>query len=87
MPHIKKVAKFKSELSERKFWEHHDSTQYTDWSKARPIDFMNLKPTSRSISIRLPEFVLVRLKIKANRLHIPYQTLIKQYVAKGALHQ
>ena len=85
MKKLKRIPKFKNEEQEHKFWQAHNSTAYTDWSKAKPVAFANLKPTSRSISIRIPEHILIRLKIKANSLHIPYQTLIKQYVAKGAM--
>ena len=87
MKRIKKIPKFKNEAQERRFWQTYDSTAYIDWSKAKPANFTNLKPTSRSISIRIPEYILTRLKIEANRVDIPYQTLIKQYISKAVLHQ
>jgi predicted DNA binding CopG/RHH family protein len=82
---FKKIPKFKTESEEAEFWNTHDSTDYLDWSKARQVIFPNLKPTSRSISIRIPEYIINRVKVKANKLDIPYQTLIKQYIAKEVL--
>jgi predicted DNA binding CopG/RHH family protein len=83
MKRLKKLPKFKNEAEEAKFWNTHDSTEYLDWSKARHVIFPNLKPTSRSISLRLPEYIINQVKIEANKLDIPYQTLMKQYIAKG----
>ncbi len=82
---FKKIPKFKNEDEEAKFWNFHDSTDYFDWSKARNIIFPNLKPTSTSISLRIPNYVLARLKERANSLNIPYQTLMKQYIAREVL--
>ncbi|MCL5666424.1 MAG: BrnA antitoxin family protein [Patescibacteria group bacterium] len=79
---LKKIPKFKNEDEEAKFWNTHDSTEYLDWSKFKRARFPNLKPTSTSISIRLPSYLVSELKVKANRLDIPYQTLIKQAIAK-----
>lgn len=78
-----KLPKFKSEKEERKFWSHVDLANYFEPSDFVPVTFPNLKPSSRSVSIRIPEYLLVRLKEKANELNIPYQTLIKQYIAGG----
>jgi len=80
---LKKLPKFKNEDEEREFWNTHDSTEYFDWSKAKNVIFPNLKPTSRSISIRLPEYIINEVKIRANQLDVPYQALMKQYIAKG----
>lgn len=80
---LKKVPKFKNEDEEAKFWNTHDSTDYFDWSKAKNVIFPNLKPTSRSISIRLPASLINRVKVEANKLDVPYQALMKQYIAKG----
>lgn len=85
MQKLKKIPKFKNEDEEAEFWNTHDSTEYVDWSKAKNVIFPNLKPTSRSISIRLPEYIINRVKLEANKLDIPYQALMKQYIAKGAL--
>ena len=82
---LKKLPKFKNEEEEAEFWNTHSSVYYFDWSKARNVIFPNLKPTSRSISIRLPEYIIDQIKIQANKLDIPYQTLMKQYIANGAL--
>jgi predicted DNA binding CopG/RHH family protein len=82
---LKKLPKFKNENEERKFWDSHSSVDYFDWSKAQNVIFPNLKPTSTSISLRMPNYVLSRLKEQANSLNIPYQTLMKQYIARGVL--
>lgn len=78
MKKLKKIPYFKSEKEERDFWQTHDSTEYVDWSKARFVNFPNLKPTTRPITIRLPEYVIDHFKVKANKMDIPYQSLIKK---------
>ncbi|OGE74453.1 MAG: hypothetical protein A3I07_01945 [Candidatus Doudnabacteria bacterium RIFCSPLOWO2_02_FULL_42_9] len=80
-----KVPKFKNEDQERDFWAKIDLGDYYGSKDFLHIDFPNLKPTTRSISIRIPEYILSRLKIRANELDIPYQTLMKQYIAKEVL--
>lgn len=80
---LKKIPKFKNEDEEREFWATHSSVDYIDWSKGKLVIFSNLKPSSRSISLRLPEYIINNAKVKANRLNIPYQTLMKQYIARG----
>lgn len=82
MKKLKKIPKFKNESQEANFWNTHDSTDYIDWSQAKRVRFPNLKPSSTPISIRLPTYMISELKVKANRLDIPYQTLIKQAIAK-----
>ena len=82
---LKKIPKFKNEDEEAKFWNSHSSVDYFDWSKAQRVIFPNLKPTSRSISIRIPEYIINRVKVEANKLDIPYQALMKQYIANGVL--
>lgn len=82
---LKKLPKFKNEDAERKFWDTHSSVDYFDWSNAQNVIFPNLKPTSTSISLRIPNYVLARLKERANSLNIPYQTLMKQYISKEVL--
>ncbi len=82
---LKKIPKFKNEREERKFWETRDSTAYVDWSKAQRGVFPNLKPSSQSISLRIPSYLLARIKMQANELDVPYQTLMKQYIAKEVL--
>ncbi len=80
-----KIPKFKNEDQEREFWGKIDLADYYDWEDFVHVDFPNLKPTTRSISIRMPEYILTRLKVKANELDIPYQTLMKQYISKEVL--
>ncbi len=82
---LKKLPKFKNEDEERRFWDTHSSADYFDWSKAQNVIFPNLKPTSRSISLRLPEYIINQVKVEANKLDVPYQSLMKQYIAKGVL--
>lgn len=81
-----KVPNFKSEDEEREFWAHVDLADYFEAKDFVPVSFPNLKPSSRAISIRLTEAMLMRLKEQANELHIPYQALIKQYIARGLAH-
>lgn len=80
-----KLPKFKNEDEERKFWANIDLSEYYEPSDMERISFPNLKPTSRSISIRIPEYLLNRVKEKANEINVPYQSLIKDYIKKGAL--
>lgn len=75
---LKIIPYFKTEAEERKFWQTHDSTEYVDWSKAKRISFPNLRLTSKPITIRLPNTLVDRLKIKAHQTDIPYQSLIKR---------
>ncbi len=79
---LKPIPKFKSEAEERKFWETHDTTEYFDWSKAVRASFPNLKPSTQSISLRLPLSLLERIKIEANKRDVPYQSLIKVWLAE-----
>ncbi len=78
-----KLPKFKNEDEERKFWYKLDLSEYFEPSDFEPVSFPNLKPTSRPISIRIPEYLLNRVKEKANAINVPYQSLIKMYVQKG----
>ncbi len=77
MKRAKKIPRFESEDQERAFWSSRDSSAYIDYRKAVKASFPNLKPTSRSISIRLPESLLDRIKIIANRADVPYQSMMK----------
>ena len=79
---LKPVPAFASEADERLFWETHDSTDYVDWSKAQRVRLPNLKPTSAAISLRLPVPLLERIKIAANKRDVPYQSLIKTWLAE-----
>lgn len=80
------LPSFKNEDEERSFWSRFDLTDYFEPEDFVPAIFPDLKPTSRSISVRIPDYLIIRLKQRANELNIPYQTLMKQYIAKGILH-
>jgi predicted DNA binding CopG/RHH family protein len=73
---------FKSEAEERAFWEANDSTSHVDWSKAESVRLPNLKPSATAISLRLPNGLLERIKIAANKRDVPYQSLIKTWLAE-----
>ena len=74
---MKKIPKFKTEAEEREFWANADSSDYIDWSKASRVLLPNIKPSLRTISLRLPEIMLEELKLIANKRDVPYQSLIK----------
>ena len=79
---LKSIPKFRSEAEERRFWATHDSGDYIDWSKAERARFPNLKPSTTAISIRLPVSLLEQIKIAANKRDVPYQSLIKVWLAE-----
>ncbi|MGA8259007.1 MAG: BrnA antitoxin family protein [Arenicellales bacterium] len=78
----KTVPEFRSEAEERAFWETHDSSEYVDWSQARSVSFPRLKPSTKTISLRLPEALLERIKVEANKRDVPYQSLIKAWLSE-----
>lgn len=78
----KRIPKFKSEDEERDFWAKEDSTEYIDWGKAKKVVLPNLKPSLKTISLRLPELMLAELKLLANKRDIPYQSLLKMFLAE-----
>ena len=78
----KRIPKYKSEDRERRFWADVDSTEYVDWSRARRVILPNLKPSLKTISLRLPELMLAELKLLANKRDVPYQSLIKIFLAE-----
>ena len=78
----KKIPKFKSEDEERKFWSTTDSTEYIDWDKGQRVVLQNLKPSLKTISLRLPEPMLAELKLLANKRDVPYQSLLKIFLAE-----
>jgi hypothetical protein len=80
MKKLKEIPKFKNEAEERKFWATHDSTEFVDWGKAEFIPFPNLKPTMKTISLRLPEFVINELRRMAQKRDVSYQALIKIFL-------
>ena len=73
---------FSSEEEERRYWETHDSADVVDWRKARKVRFPNLRPSTRSISLRLPESLLEEIKVEAHKRDVPYQSLIKIWLAE-----
>ncbi len=78
----KPLPRFKSEDAEREFWATHDSTDYIDWRRGQRVTLPNLKPSSQTISLRLPKPMLDRLRLLANKRDVPYQSLLKMFVAE-----
>ncbi len=78
----KQIPKFKSEAAERRFWKTHDSTEYMDWSKGESVVMPKLKPSTKTISLRLPEPMVDDLKLLANKRDVPYQSLLKVFLAE-----
>ena len=83
MKQLKTIPQFKTEAEEREFWQTHDSTEYVDYKSVENWKFPNLKLTSKPITIRLPQTLIDRVKIKAHQMDIPYQILIKQLIFEG----
>jgi predicted DNA binding CopG/RHH family protein len=79
---MKRIPKFRNEDEEREFWASHDSTDYINWSEAKEIIMPNLKPSLKTISIRLPEIMIEELKLIANKRDVPYQSLMKIFLAE-----
>jgi len=77
MKKLKNIPKFNSDEEEREFWSKNDSTEFINWNKSKLVSFPNLKPSTKTISLRLPEFLLNDIKIIANKRDVPYQSLIK----------
>jgi len=80
---LKKIPKFNSEQEEREFWQKADSTEYIKYQSLENWRFPNLKLSAKPITIRLPEVLIERVKIRAHRMDIPYQTLMKQLIYEG----
>ena len=78
----KKVPEFQNEDEERKFWATHDSTEFVDWKKAKKTVLPNLKPSVKTISLRLPQSMLEELKLLANKRDVPYQSLLKIFLSE-----
>jgi predicted DNA binding CopG/RHH family protein len=81
------MPKFKNEKEEAEFWSSHDSTEYIDYSKAKRVAFPRLKPSTRTISIRLPESLIEHIKQLANKRDVPYQSLIKIFLAEKVVEK
>jgi predicted DNA binding CopG/RHH family protein len=79
---IRSIPTFDSEAEERRFWESHDSTDHLDWSKAERVRLPNLRPSTTSISLRLPVSLLERIKVAAHKRDVPHQSLIKTWLAE-----
>jgi predicted DNA binding CopG/RHH family protein len=79
---LKPIPTFRDEAEERRFWQSHGSTEYLDWSKAESVRLPNLKPSTTSISLRLPVSLLERIKVAAHKRDVPYQSLIKTWLAE-----
>lgn len=77
---LKVIPEFANEEEERKFWEQNDSSDYLDWNEAQPVVMPNLKPTTKTISLRLPQHLLDSIKAAANARDVPYQSLIKVWL-------
>jgi len=78
----KTLPKFKNEEEARAFWAKHDSADYVDWTKAKRVVFPNLKPSTKTISLRLPESIIASLKVLANKRDVPYQSLLKVFLTE-----
>ncbi len=83
MAKLKKIPKFKTEQQEDLFWQKEDSVDFIDWKKAKLAQFPNIKPSTKAISLRLPESLLNEIKIFANKEDIPYQSLMKILLTRG----
>ena len=79
---LKPVPEFRSEDEEREFWATVDTTEYVDWARAQRVTFPNLKPSTATISLRLPQGLLDELKVLANQRDVPYQSLLKVFLAE-----
>jgi predicted DNA binding CopG/RHH family protein len=80
---IKKLPKFKTEEAERRFWATHDASEYLDLSRAKPIKLTRLEPSTKTISLRLPESLLASVKVLAHKRDVPYQSLLKLLLARA----
>jgi len=80
MKNLKKIPAFSNEEEEMEFWSSHDSSEYVDWKKSDRVIFPNLKPSTKTISLRLPEHILDEIKMLASKRDVPYQSLIKIFL-------
>ena len=76
----KQIPEFKNEESEREFWANNDSADYLEWGNAQQVVFPKLKPSTKTISLRLPESMLNEIRLLANKRDVPYQSLIKVFL-------
>lgn len=82
MSKTNEIPRFESEEAEREFWSDQDSSELIDWKQAQAVRFPNLRPSTKTISVRFPESLLEELKIIANKRDVPYQSLLKIFVAE-----
>ena len=82
-----KIPSFSSEDEEREFWSKSESTEYIDWSQSKKMLLPNLKPSTKKISLRLPETMIEELKVLANKRDIPYQSLLKIFLSEKIDHE
>ncbi|MBT5485445.1 MAG: hypothetical protein HOH14_00195 [Gammaproteobacteria bacterium] len=82
MSKVKKIPEFKTQAQERAYWESHDSSDHLEWGNAEKVTLANLKPSTKTISLRLPEGLLGRIKVEANKRDMPYQSLIKVWLTE-----
>lgn len=80
MKKVSKIPVFKNEEEERAFWRKNDSSEYVEWDNSEKVAFSNLKPTTKTISLRLPEYIIDELKVLAHKKDVPYQSLIKIFL-------
>ena len=80
MKKVKKIPVFKNDEEERAFWSKNDASDYVDWRTSEKVVFSNLKPTTKTISLRLPEYIIDELKLLAHKQDVPYQSLIKIFL-------
>ena len=86
MKKYKNIPDFKSEEEEREFWSKNDTTEFLNWEKAERVIFPNLKPSTKTISLRLPEYIIDEFKLLAHKMDVPYQSLMKTFL-KERLNQ
>ena len=87
MTRLKSPPEFKTEEEELEFWDKNDTVDYVDWSKVERVIFPNLKPSVKTISIRLPESMIDSLKYLSNKMDVPYQTLIKNFLYQDIMKE
>jgi predicted DNA binding CopG/RHH family protein len=83
MKNLKEIPEFNSEESEKEFWENESSEHFVDWEKGKKVIYPNLQKSNKTISIRLPEDMLFQIKQEANKIDVPYQSLMKIILSKG----
>lgn len=83
MKNLRPIPEFKSELEEFEFWSKADSMEYIDWDKAKQVNFPNLKKTSQEITLNLPLDLLEKIKVRANKIDVPFESLVKMYILKA----